>query len=263
MRDLINPTNNSDIKVTEIFQTYNYDKFKLLEDNRNINLVHVKRLIESFNEKFLLCPIIVNEKFEIIDGQHRYTASKESGTPIYYYIAYGYGIKEVQKLNTNQKNWNKLDYLQMYAAEGLKPYVQFQEFMNDFPDFRISACEKILTGLMGGKTETIEGEKIKSKYFENGRLEIPNIAKSYDFARKICEYKPYYKNYHDAKFIAAVHSIINSKLANHTELLKKVKKCHSIGIPITDNSTTASYRDNLEEIYNYRRRDDKVSFRYL
>ena len=42
-------------------------------------------------EKLLMCPIIVNENYEIIDGQHRYSASKELGLPIRYIVGEGYG----------------------------------------------------------------------------------------------------------------------------------------------------------------------------
>lgn len=262
MQNLFNSSvKNSDIKVTEIYQTYDYDKFKIMDDNRNVNLLHIKRLVESFNEKQLICPIIVNEKFQVIDGQHRLTASKESEMPVYYYIAYGYGINEVQKLNTNQKNWVKTDYLDMYCAEGRKPYLLFKKFMDDFPSIGVSASEKLLTGIQY-KSEQIADKTVRSRYFEEGRLEIPNITKSYNLARSILDYKPYYKKYHNPKFVSAIIGIYTSGLVTHVDLLKKVKKCASLGIPITDAPTTIAYRDNLEELYNYRR-SEKVSFRYL
>jgi hypothetical protein len=77
--------------------------------------LHVKRLKESFQKAYLLSPIIVNEKFEIIDGQHRFEAAKQIGVPINFLVAPKYGLKEVQMLNENMKNWKNEDYLNAYC----------------------------------------------------------------------------------------------------------------------------------------------------
>ena len=79
--------------VNQIHQTTDYSMFQTLEGNRNLNKLHLKRLKNSFQKKYLLSPIIVNEKFEIIDGQHRFEAGKQLGLPINFLIAPNYGIK--------------------------------------------------------------------------------------------------------------------------------------------------------------------------
>ena len=85
------PISGSDSVVSVIYETYDYDKFSLLKSNRPVNKAHVIRLVESMDEEYLLSPITTNEKFQIIDGQHRFTAAKEKGLPIRYIIAQGYG----------------------------------------------------------------------------------------------------------------------------------------------------------------------------
>lgn len=53
----------------QIHSTYDLNVFKILEGNRNINLLHVERLVKSIEENgFLKMPIIVNKNYEVIDG---------------------------------------------------------------------------------------------------------------------------------------------------------------------------------------------------
>ena len=61
----------------KILTTREYSIFKTIEGNRNISLLHLNRLRESMLEKHLFTVIVVNENMEIIDGQHRFTISKE------------------------------------------------------------------------------------------------------------------------------------------------------------------------------------------
>lgn len=249
-------------EVAKVLKTYDYSMFKIMADNREINLLHVRRLVESFEKDQLICPIIVNENYEVIDGQHRLRASEETGRPVYYLVIKGYGIKEVQVLNTNQKNWTKTDYLEMYCSEGLKPYLQFKQFMVDFPDFGIQSAERILTFFSGGngKSKKIKGVaswSVPLRAFENGNLELPDIRKSYSLARKIMEIKPFYKNFHRGTFVSAIMPhILNNKEYVHSEMIHKLQ--HS-NIKLIDCNTVETYRQLLEKIYNYRRQDKKIS----
>lgn len=248
-----------DETVTHIFKTFDYDKFVIMNDNRIVNALHVKRLVESFKQELLLCPIIVNELFEVIDGQHRLNAAMESGMPVYYYIVKGYGAEQVKKLNTNQKNWTKQDYLNSYASNQVQPYVLFKKFMADFPDFGFQGVERILSGLSNVKQENVAGLRSTSKYFEEGKFFIPNLKKSYNNANKLLDFKPYYKNFNRGVFVSCMLPLFDSKVYNHDEMIKKLKLYPT---QLVDCVNVEQYRSILEEIYN-RRRSEKVSFKYL
>jgi len=61
----VQPTGDT---VCMVYKTHKYDVFKLMDENRTLNMLHVKRLVQSFQDQYLVCPIIVNERFEVIDG---------------------------------------------------------------------------------------------------------------------------------------------------------------------------------------------------
>lgn len=79
----------------------NYDEFSFTL-NRKINTKHVQKLVEANKQRFLLdCyPIIVDAQKRIFDGQHRYLASKELGTPVYY-VTKDINIDQDSLLNIN------------------------------------------------------------------------------------------------------------------------------------------------------------------
>lgn len=77
--------------------------FKPIEGNRNKNIIHLSRLKKSISENYLFTVIIVNEKYEIIDGQHRFECVKELKLPLHYIVCKGYGLNEVHVLYENSK----------------------------------------------------------------------------------------------------------------------------------------------------------------
>jgi hypothetical protein len=251
----------SDQPVNMVYVTSNYTQFKTLQDNREVNAVHVRRLVESFNDMHLICPIIVNENLEVIDGQHRLQASIETGMPIYYIIVPGYGIKEVQRLNANQKNWTKTDFLEMYCAQGRKPYLEFKAFMDEFPDLSFQAVERILTGRNTGTRQgTMAGKKVSMMDFQEGKLLIPNPGLSLKSARKVMDFKEFYDGFSRGSFVSAVLPLFKSKNYDHKEMLYK---CGKAPIKLTHCQNVVQYRILLEDIYNWKRqKENKVSFRY-
>lgn len=252
------------IQETEykIFKTKDYSLFRTLLGNRSYNLLHVKRLILSFREKHLVSPIIVNERFEVIDGQHRLQASKELNTFVYFIVIPGYSIYDVQLYNINQQNWKKKDYLKMYCDQGIKEYLQFRKFMMDFPDFGIQASERILTQLksQGGRQTTIDKQRVRARDFEEGKLTIPDLLKSYNIARKIAELKKFYAGFNRGTFVSTMLDILDNKNYKHHEMLKKLE---NNPVQLQDCPNVDQYKILIEDIYNYRRSDaNKVSLRY-
>ncbi|MBQ2600753.1 ParB N-terminal domain-containing protein [bacterium] len=76
---------NNDEIVSAVYRTTDYDKFKTLDGNRTVEKSRVNKILKSINDNgYIHCPIIVNERMEIIDGQGRLEAVKQLGIPVEY-----------------------------------------------------------------------------------------------------------------------------------------------------------------------------------
>lgn len=88
--------------VAMVFMTDDLTKFKVLDGNRKIKESHRQELIASIDKHgFIMNPIIVNENFEVIDGQTRLAACKELGVPVYYIVVPKIGIDECELENVD------------------------------------------------------------------------------------------------------------------------------------------------------------------
>jgi len=218
--------------VNQVNSTNDYSMFKTLQGNRNVNKLHVKRLKESFRQAYLLSPIVVNEKYEIIDGQHRFQAAMEMNLPINFIVCNHYSLKEVQMLNTNMTNWKKIDYLNAYCDLNFPEYLKFRNFMRRFPEFGMASCETILTDSLAGGHKTssssvLKGDINKSgsyaiRYFQEGDLEIPNYEKSIENAEKIMMIKPYYDGFNRNTFVRAMIGIFRLEYYSHSKLIERL-----------------------------------------
>ena len=252
--------------VNHVYKTNDYKKFNHIDGNRSLNMPHVTRLKRSFKEQHLFNVVLVNDKNEIIDGQHRVRAAKETGRPIYYTIVPGYGLSEVQRLNTNMSNWTKKDYLKAYCDLGYDQYLIFKGFMNQYPMFGLAACEVLLSQHSGNKntsTRKDERESTGTKYiairtFEDGDLKIPDYDYSVECAEKLIMIKPYYENYNRVLFIRAMIGIFKHENYSHSQFVSKLKIQPTA---LQDCSNVEQYKILIEDIYNYRSRN-KVSLRY-
>lgn len=115
-------------------ETTDYAKFKDITGNRVINQNHLKKLLKEIQMNNLLQtqPILVNEKMQVIDGQHRLEAAKELQLPIFYTVVNGLSIKHVVRLNNAQRAWKLEDYVDMHIALGNQNYVALRAFIHEF-----------------------------------------------------------------------------------------------------------------------------------
>lgn len=107
---------------SKIESTKDYEKFKFILGNRSVLRTHVNNLIESISQCNLLHvnPIIVNENFHVIDGQHRLLAAKQLDIEIYYMIIESGDseLNQIHHLNKHSKNWSTKEYVESHAALG-------------------------------------------------------------------------------------------------------------------------------------------------
>ena len=231
-----------------IFETMDYDLFSKLQGNREINELHIKRLSDSMNEVYLLKPIDVNDKYEVIDGQHRLEVCKRLKLPVYFIIHEGWGLHEAHRLNGNQKNWTSEMFLNGYCELGCKDYFVFKDFKEKY-GFNMTITHSLLLN----HNEKPCGQYIKD--FQNGKFKVKNLNTAIRNAEKLLMIKPYYQGYDRTVFVWALLAAINNKDFNYQEFLTKLSYQST---KLVDCTSTKQYLVSIEEIYNYKRRGDKI-----
>lgn len=117
--------------INKVHLTNEYDKFKKLQGNRAVDSMRLAKIRESVQKiGFINGPIIVNERYEVIDGQGRLEVCQADGIPIPYIVIEGIGIDECISMNINQSNWKTTDYIKAYADLGKPDYIRFQAYLD-------------------------------------------------------------------------------------------------------------------------------------
>ena len=139
----------------KIYETKDYSQFKNLEGNRVLTEDRIKKICESINNVgYVLSPILVNERMEVIDGQGRLGALERLKLPVHYMVQNGIGVQECQSMNVHQSNWKLYDYIQSYAMLGDDNYKRLQSLVNKFKELPIEVVIMSAIGVcscVGGK----------------------------------------------------------------------------------------------------------------
>lgn len=156
----------------KVLQTSAYGMFKQLMGNRATDILRVKKLVKSISEVGQLQPIIVNENFEVIDGQARLAALEQLGLPVQYIIAKNYGHKECVAMNSSQTKWGAMAYIKSFADLGLNSYIYLQSLTREF-NFALNVITSAATskvnvrpGVIGIKSGNYE---LSTEQYEEAR----------------------------------------------------------------------------------------------
>lgn len=233
----------------KIYKTTNYDKFKIIKGNRFLNQRHITNLAKALSSVNLLetHPIIVNEKMEIIDGQHRLEAAKTLGATLYYVISPGARLPEVQLLNTNVYGWILKDYLNSHIQRGKGEYELIKLFCDTY-GFSVSLGLMLLSKQLAGTHA--KGQLIES--FKAGTFIVDNLKQAEELANLLNDYKPFFESgvYRSRDFISAIRSLYLKKLVKHSEMIRKLTFVKG---KLPKQHSPKAYLRMLEDTFNYKR----------
>lgn len=242
------PIKTEDKPHDQYYFTKDYDKFVYNQKNRNINEAHVTALKRSIRKNDLLFaqPILVNEKYEVIDGQHRLQAAMKLNRPIYYIIKKGLTIDDAITLNVSTKNWGYKDYLDHWVAKGKEQYIYFQQFYDTYK-MPYTMCAGLLM-----KGITVSGGGNFSEDFKNGKLTLEHK----DFAEKVgklvqdlAEHGSFTT---DRSFVIALVEGMSFADLSPEFIVKKISMAPD---KFTKCSDSESYLRMLEDVINYHTRN--------
>jgi hypothetical protein len=230
-------------------KSVNYDQFKIIKGNRSLNKANLNKIrVSCERDKVVFSVLIVNERMEIIDGQHRFTVFKELGEPIYYIVKRGYGLKEVQIYNGVSRKWGTNEWADSFASLGYDAYKKYVFFRGKY---KFGHRESM--ALLSGTTN--HGETMAA--FTIGRFQIKDWADAVNKATMIYDFEPYYKNYRKREFVLALLKVFKVKGYSHRRMLQKVRYQSA---KLLDQAKVVDYLLSLEKIYNYRRTDEYLRF---
>lgn len=229
-------------------ETTDYSIFKDITSNRELNEKHVKRLMRAISSRNLLHvnPILVSNNMSVIDGQHRLEAAKRLKLPIFY-IQADLNRRDISKLNTNQKNWNLMDYINFYTLEGIPEFKEFVSFYNHNREFKITTL-LCLTNIDGKRN----GDQVKE-----GFIQLDNMIQAQavcDFCREMTD-KYGYDFMYDSTWAQAM-----KKAMDHDNFDMDYFKDKIAGAPrrLVPCRKKMEYQEMIEEIYNYKLSKNKI-----
>lgn len=221
--------------------TTDYSIFKEYNSNREIDQKHVRRLIAAIRERNLLSvnPILVDKFMRVIDGQHRLAAAKELGVEIFYLEGDSLDRKDISKLNSNQKNWKTLDYINFYTLERLEAFVKFSHMINKYPMISLSALLILCSSESSRNLPELQ----------NGFLDVGSLME----ATEVCDFLISLNEKYSMKFVFDSRFPLAMKQASCAEGFDlKVFEDHVEGNPraMVQCHTKKQYLAMIEEIYN-------------
>lgn len=238
--------------------TSDYFRFKILDGNRDVLKSHVNKIKESMKKFGWIGPgIIVNEKFEIIDGQTRFYAAKELGLPIPYFIEEGTGLDECLTMNVGQQNWTAFDFMKSKAKKGENDYVClyaiYERYKKFIPFYAIGA---ILQGMFYPSGSVAKA--IKDGVF---KMRVP-----YSEAVRRCDYVEKFMSACEGKFTGRKEGMATVIAWLYTEpevdeerLIRQFEKYGHVGAPFYGK---ASLYQTVQDVYNYKCPVEKKIYLY-
>tara|TARA_R100001244_G_scaffold104033_1_gene77194 strand:+ start:153 stop:1058 length:906 start_codon:yes stop_codon:yes gene_type:complete len=238
-----------------------FHKFKLLKRNRNTSQAQVNKLIVKLQEpKGQLVPIIINEKWEVINGQHRLQAAEEGNIDhIIVMMSFGATIEDVIIMNTTEKKWNFWDYLKCHSEPSAPSSEEYQKIKTFLKDYTISP--KAALWLLSGNNHDYGTEDFEAGIFEVKHLE--EAQKQGDYLRKVKGYNTV--NVSVLKFCWSFVKIQKTKDKDGNKmsmptLMRNLKKYG--GKFFNTGGNQEYYLDEMKECYNSRLpKSKKISLR--
>lgn len=159
----------------KIYITKDYDAFVFPDWNRDVSNGRVVKMVESIQKVgWLPEPVLINDKFEVIDGQSRVKALQKLGMPVEFCIVQGIGRKECQMLNLFQKNWTTKNYIDSYIADGNKNYIWLRDMLVKYK----SLTPFVVIGVAIGKGQKRTMSGASNDIISEGRLSLTDTEKA-------------------------------------------------------------------------------------
>lgn len=228
--------------------TKDYSIFKDVTANREIIETHVRALMKSIEEKNLLYanPILVSKNMEVIDGQHRLEVAKRLNLDVYYIIA-DVTLNDISKLNSRQKNWRLIDYINFYTIEKRPDFVTFSKFMNKNDKFALVSLLALVNSRNTRGTPDIK----------EGFIDIEDITNA-EYIINVCNSinEEFVKDFvYDNAFSVALKTATKNQKFNMNIFKEKIRQAPREFVPCRNKK---DYLQMIQDNYNHNLSSNKI-----
>ena len=227
-------------KVT-IYETTDYTQFNIPYYQRIVTDTRKERLKKSYKAHKSFSIGIVNEDFDVINGQGRLKVCEDLGIAFEFVIIKGAGVKDFIRLNQAVIPLQLPQYLSIYSTAGVKDYQTFESMQQKY-GFPITSLLKIAYQTDSGGSY--------SDYFRAGDLKFKDYKISCKIADHVSSFElTYGKRSKNGPFIAAVIELYLRDKYDPNRMEKKILKYGHL-FPILAGGK-GYVRGVLQEVYNF------------
>jgi len=232
----------------KIQQSTEYNQFSTILGNRVINMQKVNKLTEDIEAGLNLlpyCPIVVYKKddhYHIIDGQHRFEASKKIESPVFFVECKELELKQIARMNSRSDKWKTVDFLECYIKIGMKDYETLKAFVKKYKVGYSCAIYFLMDGNPNGSMKS--NQKFRDGEFAVNHLELASeIA---ELTESIFNRYTFSKNRY---LMGAVQKIKNAGICDFEKLKSKISENPKGMDP---QPSVKEYIYNIERVYNFK-----------
>lgn len=224
-----------------------YELFKFKPENRKeIDKNHVKKLARSIASHNMLdiCPIIVNEQMEIMDGQHRFYACKELNIEVVYVVKAEMKAIDIVTLNCNSKAWGASDYLNFYIHQGNQEYRKLENFMKIH-----NISIRVAINITMGQTHSVRDDFKEGKFIfseEDWGDEIDICWQTIDMVKRLNGGHPFLKS---TRFWRGLLKLVRHPDFDSSKWFFNLTRMCGDVMP---KRTSRDYVEMLQKIYNWK-----------
>lgn len=261
---------NTNTQRTVVMLTSDYGMFKYIAGNRVLSETNIEAIANQLRDRGQQQPIIVNERHEIIDGQHRLEACKRLKMPVQYIKRIGANLDDVISTNIVGKKWTVSDYINRYVSEGNKDYIKLKEFIEVAKDhgFTPSVAIRIAKGTnttshysmysdgLIRDTSHVKSKSLKKLYPVGnevvvGKFRMPDENAAYARMHQIYAFNewPFYKK---SGFVVAIMQCMRIAEMDFDRLLESARKYPR---KWNNEASVENFVQMFEEVYNWRRKN--------
>lgn len=218
------------------------DDLKFNPQNRGVDVRHVARIKNAIAKRNLLHinPIKINQKKEIIDGQHRVHAALELSLKSVPCLVVNACVDDAVLLNQHAKNWSGLNFAQYWAAQGKTDYKKFIAFVEE-THIKGSTALRLLA----------KGESFHFGNFKAGTFRVGDLSRAYAFVALLEDFRDLLPTIHTSpgylnrQFIFALwHVVQTTPSYGHARLMRGIAR-HGL----SHTSDTKVYLKQLMRAY--------------